>query len=90
LVPAHGRLDQLKPGQAVPPASEHVDGLNARAARWAREEASREEVLAAFHHTHTQLIQRLKAVPMQDREEPFTIRCRSLTLTEYLEGVGRS
>ncbi|WP_164491559.1 DinB family protein [Staphylospora marina] len=82
-----GRLDQLKPGRAVPSASEQVDGLNARAARWAREEASREEVLAAFHCVRTRLLRRLEAIPERDRKEPFAIRGRSLTLTEYLEGL---
>ncbi|WP_170109425.1 DinB family protein [Melghirimyces profundicolus] len=82
-----GRLDQLKPGQAAPPVSVQVDGLNARAARWAREEASRQEVPDAFHHTRTRLLRRLETVPGPDRVEPFTIRGRSLTLTAYLEGL---
>lgn len=82
-----GRLNQLQPGKTVPPASVNADELNARAARWAREKASREEVLTAFRRTRTRLLQRLESVPGTDRDESFTIRDRSLTLTEYLKGL---
>jgi len=81
------RLNRLRPGKTVPPASVEADELNARAARWAREEASREEVLAAFHHTRTRLLKRLESVPGTDRDAPFFIGNRSLTLTDYLKGL---
>lgn len=81
------RLDQLRPGKTVPPTSVRADDLNARAARWAREEATREEVLSAFHHTRTRLLKRLESVPGTDRDAPFSIRNRSLTLTDYLKGL---
>jgi len=86
-IPADERLDQLRPGETVPPVSVKGDECNARAVRWAREEAFREEVLAAFQHTRTRLLKRLESVPIADRDPPFTIRNRSLTLTDYLKGL---
>jgi len=44
-------------------------------------------VLAAFHHTRTRLLKRLESVPGTDRDAPFFIGNRSLTLTDYLKGL---
>lgn len=41
----------------------------------------------AFQHTRTRLLKRLESVPIADRDPPFTIRNRSLTLTDYLKGL---
>ena len=85
-VPPNQRLDQLRPGENVLTIGKS-GRFNAWAARRAREEATLEEVLASFHHTRTRLLKRLESVPGTDRDAPFSIRNRSLTLTDYLKGL---
>lgn len=80
------RLEQLQPGETVP-ASGEVENLNERASKWARSEASREEIISVFCEERAALVSRLETIPEPRWEVPFTIGARSLTLTEYIGGL---